>query len=283
MKCIACQGTTRPKFEKQGAKLFECANCRMVFYNHKDYDYDLASLYEEGYFIGNEVSQGYNDYFLLEKSLTKTFETRLNKINRQFACNYQDLLDVGCGPGFFLNVARKKGWKVKGVEISEFAATFAKKNFGLEVINGALEAGLFNPGSFDLVTLWDVLEHLPEPLDTLTEINKVLRPGGALVLTTGDIGSYFAKLCGSRWHLLNIPEHVFYFNQQSIQHILVKAGFNVVDIKYECSYYTLEYLLERLEKTLLPGAGRLIKLIPRDFIVPINLFDIMTVYAVKET
>ncbi|MHB1166921.1 MAG: class I SAM-dependent methyltransferase [Carboxydocellales bacterium] len=255
----------------------------MVFYNHKDYDYDLAALYGEGYFIGNEVSQGYNDYFLLEKSLTKTFETRLDNIHQRFASNYKNLLDVGCGPGFFLNVAKKQGWKVKGVEISEFAATFANENFGLEVITGTLEAGLFHPDSFGLVTLWDVLEHLPEPLDTLMEINKVLRPGGLLVLTTGDIGSFFAKICGSRWHLLNIPEHVFYFNQLSIQHILVKAGFKVLDIKYERSYYTLEYLFERLKKTLFPGIDRLTKIIPRDLIVPINLFDIMTVYAVKET
>ncbi|MCL4439097.1 MAG: class I SAM-dependent methyltransferase, partial [Firmicutes bacterium] len=159
----------------------------------------------------------------------------------------------------------------------------ASENYGIQVISGTLEDEVFAPGSFDLVTMWDVIEHLPNPVHTLNIINKILKPAGVLTLTTGDIASLFAKISGAKWHLINIPEHVFYFNPKSIAEVLNKTGFKIIQIKYESSYYAVQYLLERLEKTMLPKSivSLFKNIFPMEATLPMNLFDIMTVYAVK--
>jgi hypothetical protein len=110
----------------------------------------------------------------------------------------------------------------------------------------------------------------------------LLRPGGRLVLSTGDVGSLLARLCGARWHLYTIPEHLFFYSRESLRRLLQGHGFEVEELRAESSYYDLGYLVERLRKTLLrrpaaaagrwPGAR-----LP----VPINLFDIVTARAVR--
>ncbi len=135
--------------------------------------------------------------------------------------------------------------------------------------------------TFDAVTLWDVLEHLPEPHAALAEIARILRPGGRLVLTTGDVGSLAARLSGSRWHLYTIPEHLFFYTRKSLRLLLEAHGFRVESLRAEGSTYTLGYLMERLRKTLLRRSSPTRTRWPgSELRVPVNLFDIVTARAV---
>ncbi|NJO55778.1 MAG: class I SAM-dependent methyltransferase [Rhodospirillales bacterium] len=109
------------------------------------------------------------------------------------------LLDVGCATGIFLDGMRRLGWSVQGVEPSPTAAEYAQKRLGLSVFQGRLEAAGFAEASFDAVTLWDVLEHVHEPEQTLADIHRVLRPGGLLVLSLPNPDSLEARLLGGHW------------------------------------------------------------------------------------
>jgi SAM-dependent methyltransferase len=135
---------------------------------------------------------------------------------------------------------------------------------------------------FDAVTLWDVLEHLPDPHAAVAEVARLLRPGGRLVLTTGDVGSLAARLSGSRWHLYTIPEHLFFFSRRSLRLLLAAHGLRVESERAESAVYTLGYLVERLRKTLLGRAARQRGAWPgAQLPIPLNLLDIVTVQAVR--
>jgi SAM-dependent methyltransferase len=140
----------------------------------------------------------------------------------------------------------------------------------------------FAPATFDLITLWDVLEHLPDPHAAVTEIHRLLRPGGRLVLTTGDAGSLTARVCGRRWHLYTIPEHLFFYTRDSIERLLAAHSFRIDSMRADSAFYTVDYLIERLRKSVI-GRGRRRPGRPRggSWTVPVNLFDIVTVLASK--
>jgi 2-polyprenyl-3-methyl-5-hydroxy-6-metoxy-1,4-benzoquinol methylase len=116
------------------------------------------------YFRGsNSVGHGYDDYYALRPAVERTGRRRLNKIRRLLGLGSGHLLDIGCGPGFFLDVARAHGWQVSGVEISTSAAEYARHAVGLPVVTGSIESVALPRGSVDMVTMWDVLEHVPDP------------------------------------------------------------------------------------------------------------------------
>ena len=136
------------------------------------------------------------------------------------------LLDVGCAAGFFL-VEAQRHYEVKGVEFSEFSSHFAREHFGLDVFTGSLAQARLPSAHFDLITLWDVIEHVPDPDVVLAEAARLLRPGGRLVLTTGDIGSAYAQRRGVKWHLLAPPWHLYYFSRKTITRLGANAGLRV--------------------------------------------------------
>jgi SAM-dependent methyltransferase len=143
------------------------------------------------------------------------------------------------------------------------------------------EATPFASETFDAVTLWDVLEHLPDPHAALAELSRVLRPGGRILLTTGDVGSLAARLSGARWHLYSLPEHLFFYSRRSLRLLLETHGFRVESLRAESSVYTLGYLVERLRKTIFRRPARASARWPgSDLRIPINLFDIVTARAV---
>lgn len=149
------------------------------------------------------------------------------------------LLDVGCGNGLFLEAASARGWEVAGVELSAPAAAEARRRVGERVSLGTLEDAKFSEDAFDVVTLWEVIEHVPHPVRLLSEIRRVLRPGGMLLLSTPNADSLFHR--GARWsYLLTLGQwsfparriyfsgHLFYFTGQTLTAALSKAGFSEV-------------------------------------------------------
>jgi 2-polyprenyl-3-methyl-5-hydroxy-6-metoxy-1,4-benzoquinol methylase len=136
------------------------------------------------------------------------------------------LLDVGCALGFMLQEAKAAGWDAVGVETSGFAARYASEHTGCTVYEGTLQNAGLEPASFDVVTLMDVIEHIPEPCTLLREVSRVLRPGGTIFLVTPNFGSFFVWLYGPKAYGIGPDEHVTYFSRANIKIALRKSGFH---------------------------------------------------------
>jgi SAM-dependent methyltransferase len=139
------------------------------------------------------------------------------------------LLDVGCGPGTFMMALRQlePRWETVGIEPDPRAAALARQQH-LQIENSDLETATLTLGSFDAVTLWNVLEHLPDPLESLRCIHKLLRPDGMLYLAVPLCDSWDARLFGRYWLGWELPRHFVIFNRATLQTILAQAGFEII-------------------------------------------------------
>lgn len=143
------------------------------------------------------------------------------------------LLDVGCSSGAFLGSAVKLGFKAEGVEPAPMACATAQAS-GLKVFNGLLHEAQFANASFDAISLLEVIEHLKEPLQVLKESARLLRPGGVMLVGTGNADSWTAKAFGSHWDYLRIERHgghISFFNPASLAKLAAQAGLEVALVK----------------------------------------------------
>lgn len=271
-----------PLFVKEGHEVCRCKACNLVFLNFEPTPTFLKEYYAEDFFNDIGKKQGYSHYENESKSLHATFLQRIKQI-RKFR-DGGSLLDVGCATGTFLEVASKY-WDVSGSEISEYAAKMARQK-GFQVYECPSEKLENLATKFDVVTMWDVIEHVAQPVKTIKLIGNIVKPGGIVALTTGDVGSLAAKFSGRKWHLYNIPQHLSYFDTGTIQKLLREGGFMIKEIRYPSLYLTLDYLLFRLitSKRWSFASGWYRRFSRSRFskvYLKMNLFDIMQVIAQK--
>ncbi len=141
------------------------------------------------------------------------------------------ILDIGCSTGIFLAEMQGAGWATYGVELNQEAATYARQRFGLTVYDGYLSAAPLLPDTFDAVTMWDVLEHTFEPLITLQQIHSLLQPGGIVVAIVPNDRSLDRHLFGPAWVGYDAPRHLTVFSPQTLQRMIEKAGFEVIELR----------------------------------------------------
>jgi SAM-dependent methyltransferase len=204
-------------------------------------DYDLHSLYGEDYFCG----RGFDNSNLIQESREPNpafVARRLYWLGllRAAVGGPGQLLDIGCGAGALLDVGRESGWRVEGQEISSVGAAEGRSKGHVVRVGELADCG-FNPQSFDAATMIEVIEHLRDPRPTLAAARSYLRPGGWLLVTTGDVGSWFARFQGHRWGYIRPPGHVSYFTRQSLARVLISCGFKVTRIvaTYDLAYPSL--------------------------------------------
>lgn len=195
-------------------------------------------------------------------------------------------LDVGCATGDFMVAAHAKVTEVQGIDISDFAVNETKARGLVNVMLGdfvELEMGL---NEFDLVTMWDTVEHVRDPVLTLEKAFRVTKPGGYLVLTTGDIESRIARLLGRFWHLMIPPRHLYFFSPATITRMLMKVGFQSVSVTHVGKRVPMDFLVGKFLSSVVPTVHeRVLRMATLHklgkFSAPVNFSDIMTVYARK--
>jgi 2-polyprenyl-3-methyl-5-hydroxy-6-metoxy-1,4-benzoquinol methylase len=272
-----------PKFYR---RLVVCKNCDLIYTNPRLRREHLEHLYSEDYFKNTESSHfGYEDYLGDEKKIVKTFSGRVKEIEK--LAPKGKILDVGCATGFFLKAASDRDWKVGGVEISEFASKYAREHFKFNVHQGDFLSLNLPKNSYDVITLWDVIEHFYDPKYTLHKVNRMLKGGGLLVISTPDVDSLPAKLTRDKWVGYKLSdEHLTYFSSKTIKRILEDTGFKVVKKNHVGKHVSIQMLSDRVS-IYSPMIGKTIKLLgsflPDNYFLYVNPFDIMCIYAKKIT
>jgi len=225
----------------------------------------LAEIYKSDRYwrSPSPKTQGYTDYRGDERLYLDTFRNRLRYVLRDGPRGGR-ALDVGSAAGFCMAAMRELGFETHGLEISETIASHARERFGFDTIHiGPLEQSPYPDGHFDLITMWDVVEHVPDPVSLLVRARELLAPGGLLVIETQDIDSRFAQTLGPKWHHYKHEEHIYHFNPSTVKTLLAQAGFRVdrLSHRYGGKYVSLHFIAERaarvnpaLTKLLMPLA-----------------------------
>jgi SAM-dependent methyltransferase len=211
-------------YVREGYEIVRCRRCGLVFVDNSPPGAELIALYDEGYYEDGELP-GYAGYADAEARKRHHARTLLAELERMMPMGR--LVEIGCAYGYFLDEARARGWTVSGVEPAVHAADYARRELGLEVVDGSVAELAMGAGSVDAVTLWDVIEHLPEPRATLEVAASWLREGGVLALSTGNVGSLMARLHGADWSLMTPPWHQYYFSKRTLRALLELTGFTL--------------------------------------------------------
>jgi len=233
--CVLCGcGEAEVRYRLGGYRVQRCRRCGLAAINPRFPEGETPQVYE-AYFSGGvrgadaSGEKCYADYIDdLERRRSRLFHPnrlhrgRLRMLER--LTGGRRLLDVGCAAGFFLMDAREWGWEVAGLEASESAALYARTR-GLAVATGILGRLDLGADRFDAVTLWDVVEHLHDPVGGLRSVRRALRPRGVLAMSTPNYDSVLRLVRGVRWHGFKLDEHLSLFTPQTLDLVLEAAGF----------------------------------------------------------
>jgi 2-polyprenyl-3-methyl-5-hydroxy-6-metoxy-1,4-benzoquinol methylase len=223
-------------WEEAHGRHVKCKNCQLIYVNP----------IEKADKINGDYSKMSNtDVPIIRRSRLRAAKSQLGLIKKYKSGT--TLLDIGCGEGFFLSNASQAGYTSKGIEISQNAAAYARKEFGLDVEATPFEELRFPENYFDAITLWQVLEHVPYPFMVLKEVHRILKPGGLLATSTPNIEGILAKILRRRWW--NIRRlHINQFTTKTLTDMLNRAGFkNVFSTGYK-EYISLSMLVIPLLK-----------------------------------
>lgn len=267
---------------KGGHDLYDCTECGLTFVH--PIPGNLGAIYSEEYFKNTGVNDtmGYTDYDKDKEPMRPVFELYLDKLAR--LTSGKKIFDVGAATGYFLDIAKEKGWETYGSEISEYGAAEAQKR-GHAMVYGDLSV-LDELPSVDAVTIWDVLEHVDRPREYLEAINRMTKEGGMLAINTVDRSSMWARIMGSHWHLIIPPEHLYYYSPKNLEQLLNETGFEVIEVAKLGKKFSPAYIFKMLGNwQKLPAWNVLARMTDngffRIFSMPINLRDNIFVLARK--
>jgi len=224
----------------RGGVLVRCASCGLVTVDPMPSPGDALALYDEAYFRGD---RGYRDYLADERIFRAEFRRRLRHLAD--VPEPRRLLEVGCASGAFLDEARRAGFHARGIEPAAPIAALARERTGLPVDAVPIEEAELPPDSCDAVVMFEILEHLTDPLAALRRLRGALVAGGVLAISVPDFGSLWARLSGRRWPLFTPWEHLVYFTRPTLREVLLRAGFPVVRFAPARTVFSLGTLLHR--------------------------------------
>jgi 2-polyprenyl-3-methyl-5-hydroxy-6-metoxy-1,4-benzoquinol methylase len=252
--------------------VIKCDACDLVYATPGDKTIQSRDFNESYYRRGV-----YADYLSDAGAIRKNAQRTLGELEN--LVEGRALLDVGCATGFFLEAARSRGWTVRGLEVSSYAAEYARRELHLDVVSGSIESFADDSSKFDVVTLWDTIEHLGQPDLALSNIRRLLHPQGVLVLSTGDYGSILRRITGKRWRLFADPTHNFFFEESTLKRLLEQTGYELVHLTRRGKWVTLSMILHQSPVPFRKVAETWLGALNSNPAIYVNLFDVMTVFA----
>jgi len=245
--CPICGSTqAAPVLRQNGYQLVRCAACATIYVSPIPSDEFLAAHYQSAEYFEGDGSQGYQSYADTRKALLPLFHRRLRALGAHFPQRGR-LLDYGCAAGYFLQLAQQDGWQIAGVELSADMALQAEKTLGVPI---ARDLSQLAPEPFDVICLWEVIEHLPRPVAELRRLWERLQPGGALMLSTPNTHHWQAIHEPADWASYRPPSHLLYFTPDTLAAALDRAGFERVSVQGVAPLPRLPGWLRRLSDPL---------------------------------
>ena len=213
-------------------ELLRCDTCALVYVSPRPNNAALAALYDEEFYF----STGWS-YAALAASVIECIQSRRRHRVERYARGGR-LLDIGSGDGHFVHHMARHGWEATGIDFSPAALEFARRiDSGARFLQGSLDDHNFTPGQLDVVTLWQVLEHIGEPRPLLGRCHELLRPGGTLIAAVPNIDGLSSRLTGERWWGLDVPRHLVHFTPATLRAALEGAGFRVMRVRHRSLQY----------------------------------------------
>ncbi len=233
--CSFCQKKLKFKYKKKKENktylIFDCVSCRLWQLSPIPSQKELSACYAESYFK-KRTDRGYDDYLgsqvgesilnttkknLKQLKFTKISTALQTQMPRSAKVNIPSMksLDVGCASGYFVEYMKQKGWQSEGIDIAADMVAAAKKK-GLQVREGDFLETPYKKESYDLITLWASIEHLPVPQKFIKKMYDLLKPGGHVYISTCHLG-FWAKIWRQNWRFLNVPEHIWFFSRKSLK------------------------------------------------------------------
>lgn len=237
--CLVCGGS----FKKSKIKgLVQCEVCGFLTTNLELTEDEIKRLYSANYYHGEE----YADYLSDKEIIQHNFKKRIKRIGKVLSdMKSKHLFEIGCAYGFFLETAQDFFGDVEGIDISEDAIKYAKENLRQNV-HGSDFATFKTEKYYDIVCMWDTIEHLERPDIYVKKAYSLLKEGGYICITTGDVGSLNARMRGRKWRQIHPPTHLHYFSQKTLSMLLKRNGFRIIDVSYPANTISVNTILYTL-------------------------------------
>jgi len=228
VNCALCNCDETVSFiDDRRFHLVKCRRCGLVYINPRPTQEDLSKIYNVSVQGRREImdSIGYTEFADIHILKSKKFLNIVKRYKRKGR-----LLDIGCATGFFLNLAKHQGFEPFGTDVSKAFCRFAKRKFNLQVFCGTLREASYPNEYFDVVTMFDVLSHLPTPVEELREVNRILRKEGLLLIETGNRGELNPKAIEVWGGVWGSPGHLYHFGTETLIRLLETTGFDCLDV-----------------------------------------------------
>lgn len=210
--------------------MVKCAKCGLLRQNPRPTRHIIGRYYPEEYkpFADTRIKDASFKVHIAKMGIEYGLRRRVQLIARHQPDGM--LLEVGCATGLFLDAAQRLGaWQVQGIEPSAQSAEYARQTYGLDVITSSYEDTHLESQRYDVVTMWDVLEHLHEPVAAVQDVARILKPGGIFVIKVPHFESLATRFFGRYWAGLDAPRHLYVFPKSLLEGMLQQASFEILE------------------------------------------------------
>lgn len=212
------------EFRNSGFKVVRCDGCGLVSTQPQPGGNELSNYYSEAYYLKDNLHL---------KSFLEDDIPGFRRADRIEKCTRGgNILDIGCGSGGFLGSLDPERWHRYGVELSAVPAKKAQQRPGISVFVGDLHQAAYPDDYFDVITLWHVFEHMPDPVEMLKEIRRILKKDGILLIAVPNFNSLESRLMKDKWYHLDVPRHLFHYTPETIEKILREPGFRIIKVRH---------------------------------------------------
>jgi len=261
-ECLVCgQNNVKLGFVFRHYEVWICNHCGFQWLQPQPNDEELAKIYSEDYFLADKNDS--ETVYALKRSTAHLYLDQLLKIahSKKDEIHPKSLLEIGCGMGDFLIEAQANGFKVSGLEVTDYLVQLANQRLGSECVEkGSIETSNYETGAFDIIVFFDVIEHVRNPELFLSKVNELLKASGKVYIVTPSLDSWSARLMGKYWMEYKV-EHLSYFNQASLRNLLKKTGFHNIMFFPNYKILNIDYIYRHFVRFHVKGLTPLLSVV----------------------